>query len=65
MEKEDNWVWKDEEFLIYMVKYAYNCLRRGQEGDNFSDYKKFWRCKVLSSAHVTTWRVLENKIATS
>ncbi|XP_068492296.1 uncharacterized protein [Phaseolus vulgaris] len=25
---------------------------------------KFWKCKVVPSAHVTAWRVLENKLAT-
>jgi len=25
---------------------------------------KFWKCKVLPSAHVTAWRVLENKLTT-
>jgi len=27
-------------------------------------YNTFWKMKTLLSAHVTTWRVLENKIAT-
>jgi len=26
-------------------------------------FKFFWRIKALPSTHVTTWRVLENKIA--
>ena len=27
-------------------------------------YNTFWEIKTLPPAHVTTWRVLENKIAT-
>jgi len=27
-------------------------------------FKKFWKCKVVPSALVTTWRVLKNKLVT-
>jgi len=68
MEEKDSWVWKDGEFPIYTVKSSYNCLRRAREGENVFVYKMFWRSKVvpsaLVSAFVSTWRVLENKIAT-
>jgi len=61
LEEMDNWVWKDGEFL---VNSTYNCLRRAREGEIVSAYKKFWRIKVVPSALVSTWRELENKIAT-
>ena len=64
LEKEDSWIWKDVEFLAYSVKSAYVSLRREIEGENRIVYDKFWRCKALPSAHVTTWRAMSNKIAT-
>jgi len=64
LEENDSWVWKDGEFLIFTVNSACNCLRRAHEGENVFVYKKFWRSKVVPSALVFTWRVLENKIAT-
>jgi len=64
LDKEDSWVWKGGEALSYTVKSAYNRLRGGQEGENATVFKQFWRSKALPSALVTTWRVLENKLAT-
>ena len=54
MEIEDSWVWKDEECLRYSVKSAYGFLRRGLEEENKFLYDKFWRCKALPLAQVTT-----------
>jgi len=64
LEEVDSWVWKDGEFQVYTVKFAYNCLRRVREGENVYMYTKFWRCKAVPSALVFAWRVLENKTAT-
>jgi len=64
LEENDSWVWKDGEFPIFTVNSTYNCLRRAHEGENVSMYKNFWRSKVVSSALVSSWRVLQNKIAT-
>jgi len=47
-----------------MVNSTYNCLTRAHEGDSVFVYKKFWKSKVMPSALVFAWRVLENKIAT-
>jgi len=51
LENVDRWVWKDDEFLE-------------TKGDRSWMFKVFWRIKALPLAHVTTWRMLENKIAT-
>ena len=39
LEKEDSWAWKDEEVLHYTVKFAYNRLRGGREGENTYVFK--------------------------
>ena len=64
LEDVDSWVWKDGEVPVYSVKSTYNCLRRAHEGGIVFMYKKFWRSKAMTSALVSAWRVLENKIAT-
>jgi len=64
LEMEDSWVWKDGVFLTYSVKSVYVSLRGDSKGESSSMYERFWRIKALPLAHVTTWRVLENKIVT-
>jgi len=64
LEETDRWVWKNGEFPTYTIKSAYNCLRRGREGENVCVYKKLWRCKVVPSTLVSAWRVMKNKITT-
>jgi len=37
----------------------------GEGGEeNLRFYNSFWRIKALPSAHVTTWKVIENRVAT-
>ena len=63
LEIGDRWVWKDSETEGYSVKSAYEILRgeRGEEDSRL--YKFIWKIKALPSAHVTTWRVIENRVA--
>ena len=55
LETIDIWVWKDSETTTFLVKSAYELLK-GDEGEE--DY----RIKVFPSAHVTAWRLIENKV---
>ena len=64
LDLDDGWVWKDSEFSMYTVNYAYVLLRGELEGGDQYRFVKFWKTKVLPSAQVTTWRVLVNKLAT-
>jgi len=64
LDKEDRWEWKEGEKLGYTVKSANLRLRGDKVGENGTVYKKFWGSKVVPTALVTTWRVLENKLAT-
>jgi len=64
LDKEDRWVWKDGEELGYTAKSAYLRLREDGVGENGMVFKKFWKSKVVPTALDTTWRVLENKLAT-
>jgi len=64
MEKENKWVWNDDESIEYSVNFAYSFLRGAEEGLAKRLYSSFWMIKALPSAHVTAWRVLENKLAT-
>ena len=57
LEEEDSWVWKVGKFQTYTVNSSYVSLRRDQEGEKSYAYNKFWRCKALSSALITAWRV--------
>ena len=57
-------VWKDSESEVFSVKSAYDILRGKEEEENLRWYNFFWRIKALPSIHVTTWRVIENKITT-
>jgi len=38
-------------------------MGEGRE-ENLRFYNSFWQIKALPSAHVTTWRVIENRVAT-
>jgi len=59
----DKWVRKDSETIVFSVKSAYGLLKGEGEEENSRFYKCFWKIKALPSAHVTTWRVIENKVA--
>ena len=48
---------------MFSVKSAYGLLKGEGEEENSRFYKCFWKIKALPSAHVTTWRVIENKVA--
>jgi len=61
---EDKWVWKDDDRVEYSINSVYDFLKSMLEGDSSSLYNYFWKIKALPSAHITFWRVLENKIAT-
>jgi len=56
-------VWKEGKELEYTVKSTYLRLREDGVGENGMVFKKFWKSKVVPSALVTAWRVLENKLA--
>ena len=64
MDKEDRWIWKEGEEFGYTVKSAYLRLREDGVGENGTVCKNFWKSKVVPTALVMTWRVLENKLAT-
>ena len=64
LDKEDRWVLKEGEEFGYTVKSAYLRLREDGVGENGMVFKKFWKSKVVPTTLVTTWRVLENKLAT-
>ncbi|XP_068497985.1 uncharacterized protein [Phaseolus vulgaris] len=64
MGEADRWVWKAGGLQTFSVSSAYSLLRRDGEVVFSSTYSKLWSCKVVPSALVTAWRVLENKIAT-
>jgi len=57
LEKEDRWVWKEEEVFGYKVKSVYHRIRGDSAGENVALFKKFWKVKVVPSAIVTAWRV--------
>jgi len=59
-DKEDTWVWKDGETKVFTVKSAYKILKEDIQGDL---YVGFLRIKAQSSPLFTTWRVMEDKIA--
>ena len=48
---------------MFSVKSTYGILRVEAKGGNLRLFNFFWEIKALASAHVTTWRVIENKIA--
>jgi len=62
LETVGRWVWKDRESASFSVKFAYGLLRGEGVEENSRMYNFLW--KALPLAHVTTWRVIENKVAT-
>ena len=48
----------------FFVQSAYGFLIGEAERGNLRLYDFFWKIKVLPSAKVTVWRVIENKLAT-
>ena len=62
--KEDCWIWKAEGFQTFTVNSAYVQVRKDTVGEVPPVYSKLWRCKALPSALLTSWRVIENKVAT-
>ncbi|XP_068483248.1 uncharacterized protein [Phaseolus vulgaris] len=62
LEKVDRWVWKVDMFKEFSINLAYGILRGVLEGDESRIVNLFWRIKVLPSAQVTAWRMLENLI---
>jgi len=64
LDKEDRWDWKEGEKLGYTVESAYLRLRGDKVGENGTIYIKFWVSKVVPTALVTVWKVLENKLVT-
>jgi len=63
METMDRWVWKDSESTEFSVKSAYGFLRGEGSEEVSKRYNFLWKIKVLPSAHVTSWRVMKNKVA--
>ena len=61
-EKEDIWVWKDDETKEYTVKSAYRILKEETQRDTGDTYVGLWKLKAQPSALLTAWRVLEDKI---
>ena len=47
---------------MYAVKFAYNILKEDAQADERDLFEGFWRIKAQPSSHLTTWRVLEDKI---
>ena len=64
LDKEDRWKWKEGEKFGYTVKSTYLCLRGDEDGENGTGFKKFWVSKVVHTALVTAWKMLENKLVT-
>ena len=52
-----------DEFLEFSVNSAYGLLRGEIKGESSRMFNLFWRIKALPSFHITSWKVLENKIA--
>jgi len=63
-DKVDKWTWKDVASFKFSVKSTYVFLKGDSEGEHQHFFKVFSRIKVLPSAHLVAWMVLENKIAT-
>jgi len=63
IDKEDSWVWKDKESTVLTVKSVYHFLKQGVQGAKKEMYGDFWRLKAQPPFHLTSWRVLEDKIA--
>jgi len=56
-------VWKDDVSTMYSVSSTYNILRNSRYRESSSLFEFFWKIKDLLFAHFTTWRVLDNTIA--
>jgi len=48
---------------VFTVSLAYRILRGEGQEEEEAMYGEFWRIKAQPSTRLTTWRVLENKIA--
>jgi len=46
----------------FTVKFVYNILKGVEQREGVTMYEGFWRIKAQPSAHLTAWRVLEDKI---
>ena len=57
-------MWKVSDTTEYTVKSAYSVLKDDEQEEEIPMYEGFWRTKAQPSAHLTAWRVLEDKIAT-
>jgi len=62
VDKDDSWVWKDDATTVYTVKFAYDVLKEDAQVNEKDLFQSFWRIKAQPSSHLTTWRVLEDKI---
>jgi len=62
--EEARWEWKGEGNQMFSVNSAYSLVRRVGAAEPSSGFSKLWNCNVVSSALLTAWRVLQNKIAT-
>jgi len=60
----DSWIWKVGGLQSFTVSSAYKLIRKDNEADSLSIFSKIWRSKVVPSAALMAWRVLENKLAT-
>ncbi|XP_068487176.1 uncharacterized protein [Phaseolus vulgaris] len=63
-EEADSWVWKVWGLQTFSVNSAYIHVRKDCEVVFSPIFSKLWRCKVVPSAVLTAWRVLENKLVT-
>jgi len=62
-EKKDKWVWKVSVATEFTVQSAYKVLRGEGQEEEVAMYEEFWRIKAQPSVQLTTWRMLEDKIA--
>jgi len=62
-QKEDLWAWKANDSTDFNVQSAYIILKGEGQEEGAAMYEGFWRIKAQPSAHFTTWRVFEDKIA--
>jgi len=64
LEKANRWIWIEDLSHGYSISSTYRIIRGGRGEDWFGMFNLFRRIKALSSAQLTAWRVLGNKIAT-
>jgi len=48
LEREDEWMWRDEKVEVYTVKLVYKTLQNSYRGDDTDLYILYWKMKVLS-----------------